>query len=304
MNNIKFEVFQIDESIIAQEIYSWAKRKINSKWIEISNEINWELSNFLKSYIDFLWLNWKRVFFRIDCYFDEKKLYILDVNASFVDGRWNGLNFTRSVWEKVESILINDFPNNLFLWEEKYRPEFKLFINEWNLLFWNNFFNEINQIPKDNDVYFYWITKQVWENIFPYNWIQNDDKINLARFSKTWIWEAIKIPEFILNDDENNFSKLPEDIVLKIANKSNIRPDWRNKVFIWKSKYWKNWQENWEKWILVAQKIQNPSINEWLWKSQAIILTAWVKAVCGYLQNSTRDIINDNSVQSPLIFNK
>lgn len=302
MNNIRFKDFQIDEKIIAPEIYSWAKRQISSKWIEISDEINGELSNFLKSYIDFLWLNWKRVFFRIDCYFDEKKLYILDVNASFVDGRWNGLNFTRSVWEKVESILLEPFPNNLYLGEEQYRPEFELFINEWNLLFWEKRFNE--KLCLDEPTYFYWTTKQVWENIFPYNWIQNDDKINLARFSKIWTWELVKIPEFILYEEQNDFSKLPENIVLKIANKNNIRPDWRNKVFIWKSKYWKNWQENWKDWILVAQKIQNPSINEWLWKSQAIILTAWAKAVCGYLQNSIKNIINDNSVQSPLIFNK
>ena len=87
MNNIRFKYFQIDEKIIAPEIYSWAKRQISSKWIEISDEINGELSNFLENYIDFLWLNWKRLFFRIDCYFDEKKLYILDINASFVDGR-------------------------------------------------------------------------------------------------------------------------------------------------------------------------------------------------------------------------
>ena len=123
----------------------------------------------------------------------------------------------------------------------------------------------------------------------------------MANFSKLWTWDLVQIPTFIL-PWESSYKELPSDIVLKIASKKDIRADWRNKVLVWKPKKAWDWQEKWEAWILVAQIIQKPLVNEWLWNSQAIILTSWITWVTWYIQNSRKSIINDNSIQSPLIF--
>ncbi len=304
MKKIIFKDFRIDSDIIAPKIYSWVDRQISNKWIEVSPEIREELSEFLEAYIKYLWMKWKKTFFRIDSYFDNNRLYILDINASFVDWWWNGLNFLRSVWGKVDNLLLWNFPAKFFLLEEQYRPEFELCIRELNNSLWDNTFWEIDSLNSQTQTYVYWNTSQISENIFPFNWVENDDKIKLAIFSQAWKWDLVKIPNFILPWDEPDYSKLSDNIVLKIASKNNIRSDWRNKVIVWKPKKWKDWQKNWEAWILVAQEIVNPSINDWLWNSQAIILTSWVNAITWYVQNSTKNIINDNSIQSPLIFKK
>ncbi len=303
---ITFKEFNINKDIITSSIYEGQKRQIDNMWIEISEEINAELTIFLDNYINFLWLNWKKVFFRIDAYFDKNQLYILDMNASFVDGRWNALNLTRSIWKKVDLLILNYFPKNLKLEKEEYRPEFELCIKELNILFFNDQvngyeypdFNEISDIKsKKEEIYIYWETNKIWENILPYNWKYIDNKNNLADFSKIWKWDFLKIPEFITSN-ELNYSQLPKEIVLKIAWKEDIREDWRNKVFIWKPK---KWGSLWEQWKLVAQEKVSPLKNYKWENTQAIILSLWTKALVWYVQNSTKDIINDNSIQSPLV---
>jgi len=305
MKNINFKDFEIDNKIIAPSIFLWQERKISNKWIEISQELNQELTSFLQTYINFLTLNWKKIFFRIDAYFDDKNLYILDMNASFVDWRWSALNLTRSIWQKIESLLLNYFPKSLKLQEEQYRLEFELCIKELNLLFFNEQvtwyeipdYYEVKEIDKEKETYIYWVTNNVWEKIFPYNWIQIDNKTNLAKFSKQWRWDFVKIPEIILPSDIS-YQNLPKEIVLKIASKDYIRQDWRNKVFLWKPK---KWWKMWEDWLLIAQEKINPTKNTNWENTQAIILTAWIESITWYVQNSTKDIINDDSVQSPLM---
>lgn len=302
-NRIWFKDFSINPEIIAPRIYSSFDRQISSRWIEINDEVRWELEDFLKAYIEFLWFGDKKAFFRIDSYFDQNRLYILDVNASFVDGWWNAINFTRAVWEEVWEILNWYFPENFFLQEEVYRPEFELSIREIWMQTWENF-QEIDEINSMNSTYIYW-NLRCWkesENVYPFNWIKNDDKRNLARFSKIWRWDLVKIPVFIMPEDEQDFDKIPDNVVLKIASKRDIDESWRNKVFVWKKSIWKRWVWLWKDWILVAQTLQNPQKNDNWENTQAIILTAWANAIAWYVQNSTRSIINDSSVQSPLIF--
>jgi hypothetical protein len=53
--------------------------------VEVSPEIIEEMNDFLEKYSNFTGIK-KTAFYRIDAYFNEEKLYILDINASFVDG--------------------------------------------------------------------------------------------------------------------------------------------------------------------------------------------------------------------------
>ncbi|NDK07803.1 hypothetical protein EOM39_00985 [Candidatus Gracilibacteria bacterium] len=305
MKNINFKDFNIDADVVAKSIYVGQDRKISKNGIEISGEINQELTIFLQKYIEFLNLSLKKTFFRIDAYFDNKNLYILDMNASFVDGWGSALNLARAIGQQIDSVLIRKFPKNLKLEDNVYKPEFDLCLKELNVLFFNEQvtgyevpdFNEIYELNSENETYVYGNTDIVRENIYPYNGKQIDDKINLARFSREWKGDLVKIPEIILPTDLS-YQQLPSEIVLKIASKNNIRPDGRNKVFIGKPK---KWGKMWEEGLIVAQERINPTKNINGENTQAIILSVDSKAVTGYLQNSTRDIINDDSVQSPLV---
>lgn len=299
LNRISPRDFSIDTEIIAPKIYWDFQREISSKWVLVNDEVRWELEDFLQEYARFLWLTNRKIFFRIDAYFDENKLYILDMNASFVDGWWNAINFTRAVSWGVWEILSWYFPASFFLQEDVYRPEFELAIREIWQQTWECIW-ETKTLDFSKQTYVYWALKdsETQENFYPFNWIKNDDKRNLARFSRIWRWDLVRIP-YIFSPEETKYSELPENVALKVASKNDIKSDWRNKVFIWKPK---KWQSLWEEWKLVAQTLQNPQKNDNWENMQAIILTAWAKVIAWYVQNSARNIINDSSVQSPLIF--
>lgn len=305
MNNIEPRNFDINEEIVAKTIYWNEKREFSPKWLEISSKLKQEFNTFLEKYIDFVWLR-KTAYFRIDAYFDEDNLYILDINASYVDGWWNAMNLTRAVWKEIDSILLNKFPDKTYLQEEIYRPEFELFINEMSI-YWKQI-EEVTQINERYKTYIYGVEKRLW-NLFPYDWLRIDNKLNLAMFSKLWKWENIKVPEFILSN-QCSWEDLPRDYVLKVTWKQDISRlnekntmwiDW--KVKIWKPKKWKLASSLWEENKLVAQKKISPYLDENRKNNQAIIMTLDTDIIAWYVQKSTFDIINDNSLQSPLIFN-
>lgn len=297
MNKIITKKFDLDEKIIAKSIYWNEKRNFTNEWIEISEEVKEEFKIFLEEYIKFIWLK-KTAFFRIDAYFDENNLYILDINWSFVDGWWNALNLTRAINEDIDNILLSKFPENFYLQEEIYRPEFELLISELNLNWIKA--EEIEEINERYKTYLYWTESRKW-NLFPYDWLRIDNKMNLALFSKKWKWKNIKIPEFTLSS-EKSYEDIPKKSVLKVTWKQDIKwLDW--KIKIWKPKNWKLASKLWEENKLVVQEIKDPYIDENWKNNQAIFMTINSEPIVWYVQKSIENIINDNSVQWPLIFN-
>ena len=297
MNKIITKKFDLDEKIIAKSIYWNEKRNFTNEWIEISEEVKEEFKIFLEEYIKFIWLK-KTAFFRIDAYFDENNLYISDINWSFVDGWWNALNLTRAINEDIDNILLSKFPENFYLQEEIYRPEFELLISELNLNWIKA--EEIEEINERYKTYLYWTESRKW-NLFPYDWLRIDNKMNLALFSKKWKWKNIKIPEFTLSS-EKSYEDIPKKSVLKVTWKQDIKwLDW--KIKIWKPKNWKLASKLWEENKLVVQEIKDPYIDENWKNNQAIFMTINSEPIVWYVQKSIENIINDNSVQWPLIFN-
>lgn len=330
IGEIEEKVYDINENIVSKRIYGEEERKISNIWIELSKEINFELETFLDNYIEYLkseWilepeLAWIKVFFRIKAYFDKNILYILSMEWAFVDGLWIALNFMRSIEQikkQVNNILLLEyFPKNLVYNKnvDNYKPEFELLIKELNLLKLK--YDELNDISSSNftekasniitpndtgNVYVYWETDEVWNNILPYNWKRIDDKKNLAKFSKEkWKGTFVKIPPIYTLDDYE-YSRLPKEIVFKIANLDDVEKSWRNKFLIWKPKKEWKWLELWEEWKLVAQEQIEPwRFSNWEY-AQIIIATIWNKIPAWwYVQISDEKKMNDGSRQAPLTF--
>ena len=182
MNNINQIIADINPKIVADSIYQWVKRESSDNGIELSSSITQELNLFLQQYSVFVWQR-VDVYYRIDAYCNEDSFFILDINAAFVDGWGNALNFTRSVWQDVDRILLQNFPENMYLQEQQYRPEFQLCIDKLQLLGIQT--QEVQEILQKDKIYVYGVMPKT-ENIYPFDGIRIDNKMNLALFAKQW----------------------------------------------------------------------------------------------------------------------
>lgn len=304
MNNFELINTDMNENIVAKTIYWNEQRKFWKQMIEISPEIQQELNSFLEKYSQFVWMK-KTSFYRIDAYFNEEKLYILDINASFVDGWWNALNFARATSQEVDNILNEVMPERFYLQDEIYRPEFELCIQELQKLWIEAW--EVQELSERMKTYVYGILPRTI-NTFPYDGLRIDNKMNLALFSKIWNSNNIEIPQ-IITPSEASWEDVPKDYVYKITWKNDVQinTSWQLtgwKVKVWKPKKWKWAADKWQDGKMLAQK-QVETLKNIQWENmQLIFMCANNTVISGYTQASSNDIINDNSAQSPLIFNK
>ena len=298
MNNITPLITAINPDIVAPSIYEWIQRKWTNNWVELSTKITEELDIFLSDYTQFIWQK-RDSYYRIDAYFNEDIIYIIDINASFVDGWWNALNFSRSIWQEIDNILLEKFPQKMYLQEQQYRPEFQLCIDEMNMLWIDT--QEIWELIDRYKTYVYGTLPKT-ENAFPFDGLRIDNKMNLALFAKQWKGTNIQIPNIITPTDIG-WPDTPKDMVYKVSSKSDISRDGWN-VKIWKPKNGKWASRKWEQYKMIAQERVETMKNRDGENMQLIIMCANDVAVTGYVQSSTWEQINDNSNQSPIILNK
>lgn len=300
MNNITLNNnIDINPDIIAKSIYSGEIREYSEQGVELNIQIIAEFNQLLAAFTQFVWQK-RTSYYRVDAYFDDDKLYILDINASFVDGWWNAMNMSRAMWNPQTSDDMDVFPENFYLQDGLYRPEFELFRSELEKLWISS--QEVFDVSERYKTYAYWVFDKK-ENLFPFDGVRIDNKMNLALFSKIWEWNNIEIPNIILPSD-CSWQDTPKDFVYKITWKSDISNRWTWKVKIWKPKKWAWAWKQWENYKMVAQQPVETLKNSKGQSMQLIIMCANDQAITGYVQSSVSDIINDNSVQSPLILSK
>lgn len=306
--NINLQEFTLDPTIVAPTIYQWKEREITNLWISCSPETRNELDRFIEQYLRLSWFPAsERAFLRIDAYInpDGSWIQILDVNASFVDGWWNALNLTRAIGTSVDRTLLESFPTRLMLPDELYKPEFDLAQMELERLWKTDTPSKKRFLLTKNpdartSTYVYgnpvWITQR---NIYPYDALRMDNKRILSRLSETWQSEIVKIPT-IYTPDSLSWEALPDDGILKLISKKDIEenPNIR-RVQLWVKKNNQALKLLWDAGRLVVQEkaetMKNGDNN-----IQAILLTTR-KVVAGYTQFSPKGIINDDSLQWPLL---
>lgn len=305
--NVSLQEFDLDRSLVPESIYTWMKWEITNIWLSFSPEIREEIDRFIWEFLSRSWFpESKPAFLRIDAYIDPDGswIQILDVNASFVDGWWNALNLTRAIGASVNGILIEDFPTRLLLREEQYRPEFELAMRELQLARGSpesKRFKEVKAIDSRVPTYIYGNPLWVQEpNTYPYDALRMDNKRLLARFSETWKSDTVQIPK-IYTPDSLSWEALPTDWVVKLISKSDIKenPDTR-RVQIWFKKNNQALRLLWDAGRLIVQEKTDTMKDNSGNNAQAVIL-ATGKVVAGYVQFSPKGIINDDSIQWPLL---
>ncbi len=308
MPNIQLQDFSLDTTVIPSEIYQWRRRSITSLGLKMWTQVRDELDRFIEEYLEVSGFpRDKSPFLRIDAYInpDGSALQILDINASFVDGWWNALNLTRAMGTSANQVLLEDFPSRLLLQEECYRPEFELAVRElelrWSDLKWRKRLKEVQALDSRVSTYVYgnppWIQE---ENTYPYDALRMDNKRLLAQFSQIWKWTTVQVPK-IYTPDSFSWANLPSGWVLKLISKKDImeNPQIR-RVQIWVKKNNSSLRLLWDAGRLIVQE-NVATMKDNSGNNTQIIILATRKSVVGYTQFSPKSIINDDSIQWPLL---
>jgi hypothetical protein len=78
----------------------------------------------------------------------------------------------------------------------------------------------VKQLSEQSKTYVYGVISRTI-NVFPYDGMRMDNKMNLAMFSKIWESKNIEIPQ-IITPSEASWEEMPKDYVYKISGKNDI----------------------------------------------------------------------------------
>ena len=133
--NIQFHDFPMDRSQVAPCIYKNLSHQTTNTGIVLNHTIIKELRRFLLEYLQSLAKTFSSYHFycRIDAYFDENSITILEVNTAFVDGWGTALNLSRTCGIKINPDLLF-FPKFFSYCSCDYLPELQLLVDELRYL--------------------------------------------------------------------------------------------------------------------------------------------------------------------------
>ena len=294
---IEFFNFAMNNATLAPVVYKTAPHQTTNRGVMVSSEIIQEIRTFLKEFNAWLGIN-HTPYYRIDAYFDDEKLYILELNAAFVDGWGTALNLARASNISIDSQKLV-FPEIFTTPNKDYLPELTLLINELSLLGIKGVICEWNgEITRPT--YVYGRIPKSQPCILPRDGIQLDNKLNLGLFSKLWKGKNVVIPRHFIGRF-NEWEHIPQNVVLKFCDKESVEClRARHSVIFGKPSGKAPFLKRcYRTEILLAQGHIQP-MKKSRGNCQLVILTIGDEPITGYVQYSQSDMINDNSVHGPL----
>ncbi|MFA7209377.1 MAG: hypothetical protein WC120_03745 [Parcubacteria group bacterium] len=289
----------MDNSIVAPIIYGENRHSTTNKGVVISSGIRQELQSFLSGFNASIGIE-QTPYYRIDAYFNEQRLWILEINASFVDGWGTALNLARASGIAFDPTPLV-FPRRFASESSAYLPELRLFVSELahlglhdhDVCEWNG--NGVDPI------YVYGrIGSKDQPHILPYDGLRLDNKLNLGMFSRSWDGDAVKTPRHYINRFDS-WEKVPRETVLKFCDKGSVECERARQSVILKKPTGKARfiKQCYDAETLIAQDIVRPMKQDGN-NCQLIIFAIGDEPITGYVQYSRSEIINDNSIHGPL----
>lgn len=299
---IRFFNFALNKQLVAQEIFQGFVHQTTKQGVIINNLITKELTNLLKEFNQFVKAP-HTPYYRIDAYFDSKNLYILEINAAFVDGWGTALNLSRASGIPTANELLR-FPIQFHSAEANYLPELELFIAELKYCGIDTSLG----MNWGEPTYIYGRNGHLYNSstVFPQEGNRIDNKSNLAKFSQIWRGNSVHIPKHYYSPSYT-WEALPEEIVLKFCDKDSTECKKAGRsVYFGKSHKKSSYLLRcFTEGSLIGQELITPK-NRILddcdtpFNCQLIILAIGSDPLTGYTQYSPNKIINDNSIHGPL----
>jgi hypothetical protein len=279
--------FVLDTSIIAKRIYRDAPHTITSTGLLIEPEVREEIREFLSRFLEFSGCN-EHVFLRLDAFFDDTALTIIEVNVELHDGWGVALNLLRAAGRAPNFCPGAKLPQEIVAHNNEYLPEFELAREEFA-----QFGNELSVVS--------WRKRP---KILAKHWL--DDKLFLAQFSRVWRGRRVITPHSYWNEN-TSWDDRPPNGVFKCRDKhgaaaTTIRHSVLDLSGVKKGKALRVF---WESADAIIQERERPAqLEDWS-PMQAILLCSRSEPLCGYLQVAPPSsfIINDKgTLKGPLVF--
>src|SRR3989344_462383 len=217
--NIGFTDFDMDKSIIAPVIYGAYPHQTTNRGVKLSQAVSAELKRFLSEFNVLSDIE-QIPYYRIDAYFSEDTLWILEINAAFVDGWGTALNLARASGIYVVSRRLV-LPQRFATIAQISLPELELFVRELAT------FGVVKKIIRDwslisnglHPTYVYGrVRTEARPYILPYDGLRLDNKLNLGLFSQIWNGVLVRTPRHYISRFQT-WDEVPTDVVLKFCDK-------------------------------------------------------------------------------------
>src|SRR6202142_4149005 len=128
---VAFKSIELLCDIVAPVIYGSYPHRVTNRVAGIVPEVCEELRMFLRDFTLYnrIAVQRGRLYYRIDAYFDFKRLWFLEANTAFVDGWGTAFNLARAANIRVPRENLR-FPRQFATIDPVYLPELKLFADE------------------------------------------------------------------------------------------------------------------------------------------------------------------------------
>lgn len=296
---ISFSDFDMNKSIVAPIIYGESRHYTTNRGVVISNETRRELKRFLSGFNASIGVE-QTPYYRIDAYFDEQTLWLLEINASFVDGWGTALNLARASEITVDPTQLV-FPKRFASKSRAYLPELELFVSELAYLGLHG--HSVCEWNGDgvDPIYVYGrVGSKDQPHVLPYDGLWLDNKLNLGLFSREWNGDLVKVPWHYISRF-NLWEEIPREVVLKFCDKGSAECERARQSVMFNKPSGKApfLKRCYEAETLLAQDIVRPTKQDEN-NCQLVILAIGDEPITGYVQYSRSEIINDNSTHGPL----
>lgn len=296
---IIFSEFDVDQSSVAPVIYSTNPHQTTNKGVILPSETAQELKCFLSGFNISVGIE-QTPYYRIDAYFDEQSLWILEINASFVDGWGTALNLARASGIAIDPTKLV-FPTRFATKSMVYRPELELLVHELTARGINGHtICEWNGSGADPIYVYGRVGLKNQPHILPHDGLRLDNKLNLGLFGRTWNGGLVRTPRHYIGRFEQ-WEDIPREVVLKFCDKGSAECARAHHSVIFNKPSGKApfLKRCYRAEILLAQDTVRPTKQDEN-NCQLIILAIGDEPITGYVQYSWSEIINDNSTHGPL----
>ena len=283
---IEFCQFELDSSVVAPVIYKDLPHRTTSVGLKVSKTVQEELQKFLQGFLEFHGRSEHDTFIRVDAFFSQEKLYIIELNVELADGWGVALNLARACNGGL--VLPNTkMPSKYVAYSSNYLPEYQLAIEEFRLLGHSGVSIETH-----------WGKTEEKDPL--------DNKLALEQFSRTQIAGVVGTPR-MYSVENTPWVQVPEDVVFKFTEKygseaTRARYSVKKRSGIGKGEFMRKCYNRGR--AIAQERIEPRRLSDGS-VTQAIIMCSGSTPVTGYLQvaEAREFIINDRTARKgPLLF--
>jgi hypothetical protein len=204
MSSIQVVEFPFDKTQFPSSLYGSKPYRVGNIGLTMPRNIKHEAEQLVQEFLSVCQFKKEEVYLRLDFFVDPnlEEVHLLEINSRLVDGWGAAFSLAKAGGQNIEEVAADarraDFPHywHLPFSNRVYRNDFDFALRELNQLG-----VDASELPTLNGKTDEWIYYYGWDRpetndalIAPQFGYEIENKIHLARFSRVWRGERVKVP--------------------------------------------------------------------------------------------------------------